>query len=115
MKKTNYLRIFTLICSFLFVSKNGFAQADLNSNAKTKTVVYKIARHSERDVITGAQAVEIDNLFASKKGIISSKTNAATRLTTVVMTSDFPEGEVKKLYKTLHVEIESLEITDPKK
>ncbi len=113
MKKTYNLSLLALLFGLLFFAKNGTAQTNARSEKNQKTVVYKIKKQGEQKTLTTNQVIEIDKLLISKKGVLSSTTNGATRLVTVKVGSDFPEVEINKILRSvLHLEVESFEITD---
>jgi len=117
MKTKLLLAKIAFLLIFIFTLQPGYSQVNSQlNNSNTKTVVYKIKKIDEQKGLSTQMVIDIDKLLASKKGIISSNTNGATRVTTVKMEANFPEGEIAKaLGNIFKLEIESYELIDNSK
>lgn len=111
MKKLLLTQIaFMLI--FLFCLPQAKAQANVHP-IKSKTVVYTLKKQHEQNGLTAQQAVDIDKLLNSKKGILSSVTHAANRTVTVLVEGTFPHEIIKELLGSMFkMDVESIQVTE---
>ncbi len=79
-----------------------------------KTVIYKIHNEKKNQVLSQSTCNEIDKMFISKKGILSSKTNVATLETTVKMINEVPEADLKVIFISHKLEVEIINVVHGK-
>ena len=114
MKKINYLKLVVILCLFFAFSKHGLAQVNGSATNNQKTVIYKIHAGAKNQSLSQATCDNIDKMFTGKTGIVSSKTNGITYQTSVKMLSSVPEKDLKAIFISQGLEVESINVTDNK-
>jgi hypothetical protein len=79
-----------------------------------KTVIYKI-RSSQGESISKNTCKQIDQLFLSKNGILSSETSPVTKETRVSMLDAVPEADLKAIFISQKLEIETIQVISNEK
>ena len=116
MKNIYKTFLLAFFISFLFLAQNATAQLSVPKEKTIKTAVYKIKKHGDQNSLTAKEAIDIDKLLVSKKGVLASTTNIANRTVSVKLEDNFPAEEIKKLLaEAFKFEVESFEVTDTKK
>lgn len=110
IKKILFVKIAALLA---FMFSGALANAQENTPVKSKTVVYTIKKQAEKSGLTAQQAIDIDKLLNSKKGILSSVTNVTSRTVTVLVEGSFPPETIQRLIMDLFkLEVESYHVTE---